>query len=275
MYTPTEEMQALTRQVVKSNDLIQKSRFSLSLQQQKIILYVISNVTPYDEDFKFYEFSVQDFCRVCGIDTGGGNYTALKAAILEIKNKDSLWVMLDGKYKTLDWISKAVIDPGSGTVKIRLDEDLKPFLLQLKDNFTSYELIWVLHFKSKYTIRLYELIKSIHFHDLDEYTREYTLDDLRRMLDAEKYTAWIHLRQRVLEPAIKEINEYSDKNVIMEPIKKARAVVSVRFTITSKDTLETEELRDRIMKEMGYEQMTLFDYMGEKGLVPRRDPAAV
>ena len=32
--------------VVKSNDLITKSRFSLSLQQQRIILFMISKINP-------------------------------------------------------------------------------------------------------------------------------------------------------------------------------------------------------------------------------------
>ena len=70
------------QRVVKSNDLIQKSRFDLSLQEQKIILYLISQITPYDEEFKLYEFSIQDFCNICGIDhTSGGNYADLKKAV--------------------------------------------------------------------------------------------------------------------------------------------------------------------------------------------------
>ena len=44
------------KKVNKSNDLIQRSRFNLSLQEQKIILYLISQITPYDHDFKLYEF---------------------------------------------------------------------------------------------------------------------------------------------------------------------------------------------------------------------------
>ena len=47
--------------VVKANDLIQKSRFSLTLQQQKIILYLISKIMPTDENFQLYEFSIPDF----------------------------------------------------------------------------------------------------------------------------------------------------------------------------------------------------------------------
>ena len=42
--------------VVKANDLIQKSRFSLSVQQQKIVLYLISQITQFDTEFKLYDF---------------------------------------------------------------------------------------------------------------------------------------------------------------------------------------------------------------------------
>lgn len=74
--------------IIKANELIQKSRFSLSLQQQKIVLYLISQFTPYDEDFKLYNFSIAEFCRVCGITLDSGkNYSDLKAAIKEIADK--------------------------------------------------------------------------------------------------------------------------------------------------------------------------------------------
>ena len=267
MFVTTDEMRALEKQVVKANDLIQKSRFNLSLQQQKIVLYLISQITPFDEDFKLYEFSIPEFCKICGIDlTSGGNYQALKTAIKDIADK-SIWVTIENEDTLLRWIEKPYLNKQSGIIKIRLDNDMKPFLLQLKENFTSYELIWTLHFKSKYTIRLYELIKSIHFHELEEYRREYSLEELRRLLDAEKYERWIHFKQRVLEPSIEEINSYSDKNVIWEPIKKGKSVERVRFIITTKDSLEAEQLRDKIVKEMGYEQLTLWDLLKEKGLV--------
>jgi hypothetical protein len=62
------------KQVVKANDLIQKSRFSLSLLQQKIVLYLISQISTFDTDFKLYEFDIREFCQVCGIDfDNGGN----------------------------------------------------------------------------------------------------------------------------------------------------------------------------------------------------------
>lgn len=254
--------------VVKANDLIQKSRFSLSVQQQKIVLYLISQITQFDTDFKLYEFSIVDFCKVCGIDyESGKNYQDIKDAIQDIANK-SIWVQLNEDDETLlRWIEKPYINKKSGTIKIRLDEDMKPFLLQLKENFTQYELLWTLHFKSKYTIRLYELIKSIHFRELENYTREYKLDELRRLLDAETYTTYQTFKTRVLIPAVNEINNYSDKNLSYEPLKRGRSVYSIRFTIGTKDALERLKLQSDIEKEFGLDQMTLWDEMEEKGYV--------
>ena len=253
--------------VVKANELIQKSRFNLSLQQQKIVLYLISQISPYDDDFKLYEFSIAEFCRVCGIDyTSGKNYTDLKQAIKEIADK-SLWITIENEETLLRWIEKPYLNRNSGTIKIRLDEDMKPFLLQLKQNFTQYELLWTLHFRSKYTIRLYELIKSIHFHELESYTREFGLDELRRMLGAEKYTTYQTFKARVLIPAVDEINAYSDKNLDYEPIKSGKAVARIRFTISTKAALERLKLQSDIEKEFGLDQMTLWDTLEEKGLV--------
>lgn len=260
-------IEARNKTVRKANELIQKSRFDLSLQQQKIMLYLISQISPYDDDFKLYEFPIQEFCRVCGINVSGKNYEDIKAAIKEIKDK-SIWVRLDnGKDATLSWIEKAYIDPGSGIIQIRLDNDMKPFLLQLKANFTSYELIWTLRFRSKYAIRLYELIKSIHFHELEEYRRTYKLDELKALLGAETHKTYQHFRTRALVPAVDEINELSDKNVSFEAIKKGRAVDQISFVISSKNSLEAAKLRSEAERELGADQITIWETLESKGLV--------
>lgn len=254
--------------VRKANDLIQKSRFSLSLQQQKIVLYLLSQISPFDEEFKLYEFSISEFCKVCGIDeTSGKNYHSLKTAIKEIRDK-SIWVSLgDGRETTLAWIEKPYINNGNGIIQIRLDRDMIPFLLQLKQNFTQYEIIWTLHFKSKYTIRLYELVKSIHYHELEIYKKRYTVDELKGLLDGERYKEYRDFKRRVLAPAIDELNQYSDKTVSFEEVKSGRKVVAVEFTISSKDSLVALKIRSDIEKEFGLDQMTLWDSLSEKGLI--------
>ena len=252
------------RYVVKANELIQKSRFNLTLQQQKIVLYLISQIERNDKEFKLYSFSIQQFCKVCGINyTSGKNYNDLKEAIKEIAQK-VLWVMLpNGKEATIRWIEKAYIDRNTGTIEIRLDEDMKPYLLQLKDNFTQYELVWTLKFNSKYSIRLYELIKSIHYHELDPYERTYDIDELKRLLDAEVYKTYQHFKDRALQIAVDEINSTSDKLVSFTPIKNGRAVKKILLHIESKETGERIRLRNEIEQDLGTNQVSVWDILDE------------
>ena len=251
------------RRVTKSNDLIQQSRFCLTLQQQKCILYIISQIDFRDDDFRIYDFSIQEFCKVCGIETDGRTYKYLKDALLGIRNA-GIWItMPNGKERTLAWIEKAEVDSGSGTVRVRLDEDMKPYLLHLKNNFTSYDIVYTLHFKSKYSIRLYELIKSIHFRDIEPYQQEFTLDELKLRMDAQRYKEYKNFKARALDPAVKEINAYSDKAIEYTEIKRGLKVESILFAVKTKSAMERIEVRDQIDKDMGLfpGQMTLWEEM--------------
>ena len=246
--------------VVKSNDLIQKSRFSLSLLQQRILLYLISQITPVDDDFKLYEFSIAEFCKVCGISYNGRSYNEIKAIIKEIADK-SVWITLaDEKTETLvRWIEKPYINADDGYVKIKLDADMKPYLLQLRENFTQFELIYTLKMKSKYSIRLYELIKSIHYNELKEYVRTYKVEELKILLDGTNYNTFKDFHQRVLKPAVEEINKYTDKIINYEQIKNGRKTIAIQFTIGSKEADDRLKIIHDIDKEFGTNQMTLWE----------------
>jgi len=246
--------------VVKSNELIQKSRFDLTLQQQKIVLYLISQINAWDADFKLYKFNIADFCKMCGIENKW-YYTELKKAIQDISNK-SLWIRrADGIQTLVRWIEKPYINEREGTIEIKLDNDMKPYLLLLKKNFTQYELFWILMFNSKYSIRLYEVIKSFHYNELESYTKQVNLNDLKRMLGAEHYIKYKDFRVRVLDNAISEINRYSDKIVEYKPIKNGRAIEQIEFTIQTKETMERIKLYSEIEKELGFNQLTLLELL--------------
>ena len=136
---------------------------------------------------------------------------------------------------------------------------MKPFLLRLKQNYTQYELIWTLHFKSKYSIRLYELIKSIHYRENEAYTRIFELEELRRLLGAETYTRFPDFRVKALQVAVDEINEYSDKIIEWKPIKSGRAVSSIEITIRTKGDIQKSFVRDLVETELELNQLSLFD----------------
>lgn len=240
--------------VVKANTLVQKSRFSLSLQQQKIILYLISKIRPEDEEFKEYEFSIVDFCKTVGIDfDNGGNYKELKTHILALRNS-AVWVTNGkGEEVTLAWIEKASINKRCGIIRIRLDSDMKPFLLQLKEHYTQYQLIYTLRMKSKYSLRLYELVMSFLYNKTDTYSKCFTVEELRKLLDAEKYTRFCHFHEKVIKLAVEEINQYTDLNLTYRQIQNGKKTVAIEFTFSTKGTLGCLRIVDEANKELdGY-----------------------
>ena len=235
--------------VIKSNDLIQKSRFSLSTQQQKIVLFIISQIEPFDNDFNLFEFKITEFCNVCGIEPQGNMYNLLKKAIKDISDK-SLWITLDnGKETIVRWIEKPTIDKKSGTIQIKLDNDMKPYLLQLKEKFTKYELIYTLNFKSKYSIRLYEYLKSIHYKELEEYKHTIEINKFQTLLDS-KYDNFKDFHTRVLKAAHKEINLYSDLIFDYDFKKDGRKITDIVLKIKPKDAAERFFLTKENEKEL-------------------------
>ena len=77
----------------------------------------------------------------------------------------------------------------------------------------------------------------------------YELDELHTIFDTEgRYGKWYDLRRYVLEPALKEINDYGTVTVKMTPQKRGRSVVAVRFDWrwkTIDEARETEEENER------------------------------
>jgi len=226
--------------IVKSNDLIQKSRFSLSMTEQKIVLYLISKIKPNDLELKEQVFEIVEFCRICGIDwNNGNNYARIKKILKDLRDK-SFWIKLDnGMETTMAWIDHVTIGEKSGKVILKIDDRLKPYLLQLKKQFTQYEVLYILAMKSRYSIRLYELLRSY------EYQRNviFEIEELKRLLDAEKYTRFPDFKRYVLDIAMREINDVSDMNIDYICIKEGRKYAKIEFGMKIKkefdQTLDT------------------------------------
>lgn len=220
--------------VTKANALIQKTRFSLTLQEQKIVLYLLTKIQPQDTDMTEYTFTIKEFCEVCGIEANG-MYVNLKEVLKKLSDR-SFWAVIDdeGTESLLRWIITARTSPRRGTVKIKLHEDMRPFLVELKKQFTSYSLIYILGMKSQYSIRIYELLKS--YEKLGRW--EFDIDDLKRKLDCENYDRYPDFKRKVLDMAQREINACSDLNVTYEPIKDGHRYAKIAFTIKLKQGVE-------------------------------------
>jgi plasmid replication initiation protein len=264
-YNASESRQYL---VVKGNDIIQKNKFqvaknagnSLSLLEQKILLYVISRIKPEDEELKEQVFDIAEFCRVCGINAAGKNYTNLKDSITKLKSR-VMWLVAEDSETTVSWIDKATIYKRSGKIKIRLDEDLKPYLLMLSKNYTAFPLHNIIKMKTKYGIMLYELLKSVA--NLGRHI-EFSIEEIKESLDCASYDNFTNFKTRVLLPALADVNTYTELKVDVEYIKTGRLNTHILFTIAdlNKSNLpeDIEEAHRRFYNtERELYQLSFFD----------------
>lgn len=228
--------------VVKSNELIQSGRFSMTVQQNKVLLYLISQIKPSDSGQETYFFSVDDFCRTCGIDhTNGKNIINAKKALNALDSM-SVWVQLpDNTEMRLRWLDRIKLNKNTNMFEITFHRDMLPYLYDLQSRYTSYTLANALTMESKYGIRLYELLKS--YQHMREHKITFALSELKKRIDADKYERFPDFRRYVLDTALEDINECSDISVEYEPYStsgKQRGFDGITFTISDPTALDKE-----------------------------------
>ncbi len=229
--------------IVKSNALIE-ARYKLSLNQQRLVLLLISIIHPEDEDFQDYELKVLDFARMFEIEGDKDIYTKVEQAAEELVGK--ILKLRQGRDREcVAWFSYAQYRQGEGFITIRFDKSLKPYLLQLKSHFTRYQLNTVVKFKSQYSIRLYELLKEFEYlgHGGSFY-RIVEVEELKGFFGVKEgeYGKMHDLKKRLIDPAVREVSLYSDISITgIEYIKDGKRVASVKFTAESKPPALTAE----------------------------------
>ena len=121
-------------------------------------------------------------------------------------------------------------------VILKFDSNLKPYMLGLKEFYTSYRLDNILSLKSKYSIRLYEILKS------NLYKKNVTveLEELKKMLsiNEKSYAVYQNVKNKVIIKAQKELADKTDISFDFDEIKTGRKVTSIKFHITSNKALD-------------------------------------
>lgn len=242
--------------IVKANEIIQRARIDLGIQELKTFAFILSKVKPTDQHGQWYTFSVQEYCKVCEIDSDNGkNYQNVKKALKTLRDK-SFWLTDEnGRETTVGWLDKVQINKGSGKVKVRFDEDIEKYIIGWFEKYTQYSLCQVLPMQSQYSFLLFELLKS--YANLKKYT--FDIDDLKSKIGGVNYLNFKDFRRNVLEKATKEINLYTDLEISWEPVTKGRKVIQITFYIAERDknwgNFRTVKIKGQIDG-----QMNLIDY---------------
>ena len=222
---------------VQANALVRSNQGSLTLTQKRVLIYLIGMIKPTDEDFKYYRVKVSDFSKMLP-NKGDNEIVSCMSAIDELEDK-KVKIDFGSHITSTRMVLKAKYYVGQGFFDVMLDDEMKPLLLDLKDQFTEVYVKHALSLTSTHAVRLYEILKSWE----NTGALMTTPQGLREMLGIpEKYPIYSHLKARVLKPAIKQINEKTDLNIEgIEEKKLGRNVDSL--TIKFKKVLTIEPKR--------------------------------
>ncbi len=160
--------------VVKHNALINAtSKYKYETNELKLICTLISNIdNQKDKGFDIKYMNLRDLNFSEKDITNVEYITNLCESIMSKPFKIGKGVF--------NWFSGLVYD--NGVIEYAFDKRLKPYLLELKDNFTRYNISNILKLRSSYSIQIFELLSQYKTIG----NRTITIDEFRKLLKIPK-----------------------------------------------------------------------------------------
>jgi len=149
----------------------------------------------------------------------------------------------------------------NGLIEFEVNPNLKPYLLNITNNFTAYDRSKISHLKSFYSIRLYELLKQYQDKTGGGWWKV-TLDKLKEILkiSEKQYKLYGHLKDKVILVAQKELYEKTDIKFTFEEQKKGRRIDVLTFYISPNNKIK-KDINNSIDNSLKKEQTVLSKYI--------------
>ncbi|WP_150467992.1 replication initiation protein [Francisella sp. SYW-9] len=231
------------------NKLI-KGRYSLSKEEQNFIYLMVSQINKEDTDFFEYNIHISELENR---ELTQKNYKQYKEFAQALVGK-TITIEDNKEILTTSWFSSLKYIKGSGQIKAKFDPNLKPFLLELKDEFVQAKLPTLLQFKSKYSSRLYLFLKS-------EYDRQKTFKSslivdfdvvyLHKIFEMPEcyLSRYSKFKEMFLKKGVDEINMLSNLDVSFSEEKTGRKITSIMFFIKEKNNSLNDIRLDTLIKQ--------------------------
>ena len=228
--------------VVQDNQLI-NSKYKLNSSELKFILVVIAQLRKEDTEFTEYDINVSQLEHKLQAEQ---NETRLKnfgkkllQKPLEIPTEDG-WILAN-------WFSDIEYIRGQSTFKVTISNKLRPYLLELKDTFTKYNLKYMIPLTGIYSMRIYQFLKEIEYKK--EKKRTFVLDELHELLQVPKSFKGNYgmFKRKVLNFAQKELLEHCDiyfekiDYKLGTEIKEGKRVNEIVFKIKTNPKFQKQE----------------------------------
>lgn len=191
-----------------------------------------ANVPVYDNDIKVW-FSLNDF----PIDMNRNERLLLEASksliTKTIQTKTEHGWMIEPFVSKVDYIRK------DRNIILTIRPSIWNKILDIRLGYSEYELFAALNLKSQYSVRFYMMAAA------DMKPHEYTIEDLKSQFNLQnKYNDIAGFFSRVINPAMKELNESAPVTFEISKIKKeaSKEITGIMFVPKKNPKYRSEDL---------------------------------
>lgn len=208
----------------------------LLLSEKRVLMFAVAKLDSFKSDGGTpsgkIRLSATEYAELYGVDTDTA-YTQLQSCGESIIKKQVCWYEETPKgikKIQINWLGKAEYIKGEGVVNLWFTPQIQPYLVQLLKlgrGFTTYQLHQASALRSLYSWRLLELLtqyKSTGW-------RQISVDEFAETMEAtvKQRENFNNIKRRIIEPAIKELQEKDGWKIEWSQIKTGRKVTALRF----------------------------------------------
>ncbi len=242
---------------VTQGNALARSAQQMTIYEKRLIYIAIASISRDQADFVSTDIPVVELERLFGVNTKA-IYKIAKETALSLLERTILIGSETEGWTAFQWVSRARYVPahkhpkGVSSLQITFHEDLKPYLLQLRDNFNSIPLLELLSIPSFNSARLFEVLHHDSFRGQKAFLT-YEIEDLKKRIGLEgKYAKFKDFRY-VLDRAQADLAAYTGLIFSYTGIQQGRSYTQLRVRITPNPYYTLPGRTPEAAKEVGSE----------------------
>ncbi|WP_445494597.1 replication initiation protein [Photorhabdus sp. SF281] len=230
------------KNIVMSNAITRAAQ-SLSLAEKRVIFAAIAQMGG---KYAPVKITAQEYANTFGMPIKQA-YSQLKAAAENFFNRYIRFKVNEVSDTDVDvwkirWLGAYKYNEGEAHVVLSFTLQVTPYLCELEDNFTKYQLSQACALRSVHSWRLLELFEQMNIKKDNNGWLSISLDDFYHAMETpESYKKTFGLlRKYTIEPAVKELIEKDNWMIQWNPLKRGRKVVRLEFWFQKDDQLKID-----------------------------------
>jgi len=213
----------------------------MGILTKRLLVLALSDITKEDLTLEPIRITAWEYAQLFNI-SGKSIYSRIEESARELLEQTIQIKEPNGDWVMFQWVSEARYDNGRergqmAAIEIKIHDRLKPYLLQLRRDFSIIPTEQLLSFESFNSMRLFEVLYTASYAG-ERSQLIFDVDDLKLRLGLDgKYERFKDFRY-VLDKAQEEFLAYTSLAFEYEPHKVGRKFQRVSFSIRRNDVFQ-------------------------------------